>query len=70
MKKRYTIDNEDILFVKGYGYTLIRNPDRPDGTLKYCEYFIINDDLFDRILAMDQNSDNALNINFKDVLLA
>ena len=30
--KRYFIDDEDIHFVKGYGYALIGNPDYPDGT--------------------------------------
>ena len=30
--KRYYIDDEDIQFVKGYGYALIGNPDNPDGT--------------------------------------
>ena len=32
IKKRYTIDNEDIQFVKKYGNILIDNPDHPDGT--------------------------------------
>ena len=28
----YLIDDEDIHFVKGYGYTSIGNPDHPDRT--------------------------------------
>ena len=32
MEKRYSIDDKEIHFVKGYGYALIGNPDHPDGT--------------------------------------
>ena len=44
-------------FVKGYGYDLIGNPYYLDGTSTDNEYFPINDELFDRILETDQNSD-------------
>ena len=30
--KRYSIDDEEINFVNGYGYALIGNPDNPYGT--------------------------------------
>ena len=30
--KRYSIDDENIHFVKGYGNVLIGNPNHPDGT--------------------------------------
>ena len=49
-EKRYSINDKDIHFVKGDGYSLIVNPDHPDGTLTDHEYFRIHDDLFDRIL--------------------
>ena len=58
--KRYSIDDEDIHFVKGYGYSLIDNPGYPDGNSTDYEYFCICDDLFDRILETDQNSDIIL----------
>ena len=38
-EKRYSIDNEDIHFVKGYGYALIGNPDYPYETSTDHEYF-------------------------------
>ena len=53
MEKRYSIDDKDIHFVKGYGYYLIGNPDHPDGTSTDHEYFCIHDDLFKRILEID-----------------
>ena len=58
--KRYSIDDEDIHFVKGYGYALICNPYHPYETSTDHEYFCIHDDLFDRILETDQNSDIIL----------
>ena len=30
MEKRYSIDDKEINFVKGYGYALIGNPDHSD----------------------------------------
>ena len=38
-RKRYSIDDEDIYFVKEDGYALIGNPDHPYGTPTYHEYF-------------------------------
>ena len=38
-EKIYSIDDEDIHFVKGYGYAFIGNPYHPDGTSNYHEYF-------------------------------
>ena len=32
IERIYTIDDEDIHFVKKYGYALIGNPDNSDGT--------------------------------------
>ena len=42
--RRYSIDDEDIHFVKVGGYSLIGNPDNPYGTSADHEYFFINDD--------------------------
>ena len=56
-EKIYSIDDEDIQFVKGYGYDLIGNPKNPDGTSNDHEYIFICDDLFDITLENDQNSD-------------
>ena len=53
--KIYSIDDEDIHFVNGYGYALIGNLDHTDGTSTDHEYFCIYDDLFDRILETNQN---------------
>ena len=55
MKKRYSIDDKGTIFLKGYGYALIGNPDHPDGSSTDHEYFCIRDDLFDRILETDQD---------------
>ena len=54
--KRYSIDYEEINFLKGDGYALNGNPDHPDGTSTDHEYFWIHEKLFDRILETDQNS--------------
>ena len=56
-ERRYSIDDENIHFVNGYGYALIGNPDNPDGTSTDHEYFFIHDDLFNIILETEQNSD-------------
>ena len=62
-KKRYYIDDEDINFVKRYGYALFGHPDHPDGTSNDHEYFCIYEDLFDRILETGQNPDIILKDN-------
>ena len=49
MVKRYSIDYNEIHFVKGDGYALIGNPDHTYATSTDHEYFCIYDDLFDRI---------------------
>ena len=69
LKNRYVIYNEDIRFTKGYWYDLINNPDNPDGNSTDHEYFLIRDDLFGRILSMEQNTDIALKLTPKDLLL-
>ena len=66
MDKRYSIDDKEIHFVKGDGYALIGNPDHPDGTSTYHEYFCIHDGLFGRILETDQNSDIILKVIHKE----
>ena len=48
--KIYSIDDEDIHFLKVDVYALIGNTDHPDGTSTDHEYFSLHDDLFDRIL--------------------
>ena len=42
--KRYSIDDGEIHFVKGYGYALIGYPDHPYGTSTDHEYFFIHDE--------------------------
>ena len=61
-EKRYSINDNEIHFVKRYGYALIGNPDFPDGSSTDHEYFCIHDDLFDRILETEQDSDITLNV--------
>ena len=68
-EKRYSIDYKEINFVKGDGYALIGNPDFPDGSSTYHEYFCIHEYLFDRILATDQDSDISLNLIHKETSL-
>ena len=65
-EKRYSIDDKEIHFVKGDGYALIGNPDHPDGTSTDHEYFCIHNDLCDRILETDHNSDIILNVIHKE----
>ena len=66
-EKIYSIDDEDIHFVKLEGCALIGDPDNPDGTSTYHEYFFIHDDFFYRILETDQNSDIELKVIHKYV---
>ena len=61
-EKRYSIDEKEMHFVKGEGYALIGNPDFPYGSSTDHEYFGIHEDLFDRILATDHDSDISLNL--------
>ena len=68
LDKIYKFDYEYIFFVNKDWYALIGNPDHPHGTSTYHEYFIIHDDLFDRILETDQNTDISLKVAPKDVL--
>ena len=53
-------------FLKGDGYDLIGNPDHPGVTSTDNEYYCIHDDLFDRILETDQNSDVILKVIHKE----
>ena len=68
-EKIYSIDKKEMYFVKGEGYALIDNPDFPDGSSTNHEYFCIHDDLFDRILATDQDSDISLNLIHRETSL-
>ena len=70
MQKRYSINDKGIYFVKGDGYTLIDNPDLPDGSSTDHEYFCIHGDLFDRILGTDQDSDITLKVIHKETSLS
>ena len=67
LKKRYTIDHKEIFFVKKDKYTLIGNPDQPDGTSMYHEYFFC-DDLFDQVLETNHNHSISLNIIHQNVI--
>ena len=69
-EKRYLIDDEYNNFVKGYGYALFGHPDHPDGTSNDHEYFCIHEDLFDRILETNQNSDFMLNMIHKELFFS
>ena len=70
MEKRYSINYKEINFVKGYRYALIGNPDHPYGSSTDHEYFCIHDDLFDRILETDQDSDITLNVVHKETSIS
>ena len=61
-EKRYPIDEKEMHFVKGEGYALIGNPEFPDGSSTDHDYFCIHEDLIDRILGTDQDSDLSLNL--------
>ena len=67
IENRYKVDDEEICFSKKYGSALIGDPDHPDGTLTDNEYFLIYDDLFERILEIDQDSGVVLNVISKDI---
>ena len=62
LKKRYIIYDEYIWFIKGYVYALLGDPDHLDETSTDHEYFLISYDLFDIVLAMEQN-DSVASIN-------
>ena len=64
--KRCSIDDEYIHFVKGYGYALIGKQYNPEGTSTDHEYPCIHDDLFERILEIDRNSDIILKVIHKE----
>ena len=51
----YTIDYDDINFVKKYGHAWIGNRENPDRNSTDHEYFLGHDDLFDRILKLTRN---------------
>ena len=68
-QKRYSIDDKEIRFVKGYGYALIGNPDHLDGSSTDHEFFCIHEDLIDRMLATDQDSDITFNVIDKETSL-
>ena len=68
-EKIYSIDDKEIRFVQGDGYALIGNPDHPDGSSTDHEYFCIRDDLFDRILATDQDYYISLNLIHRETSL-
>ena len=62
LKSIYTLDHEDILFVNKHGYDLTGNTDETYGTSTYYKYFFIHDNLFDQVLATNQNDNISLNI--------
>ena len=68
-EKRYSIDEKEMHFVKGEGYALIGNPEFPEGSSTDHEYFCIHEDLIDRILATDQDSDISLNMIHRETSL-
>ena len=67
--KRYSIDEKEIHLVKGERYALIGHPDFLYGSSTDHEYFCFHEDLFDRILATDQDSDISLNLIHRETLL-
>ena len=70
LRKRYSVDDKDIHFVKGYRYDLIGNPDHPYDSSTDHEYFCIHEDLFDRILETDQDSYITLKVIHKETSLS
>ena len=70
MEKIYSIDDKEIHFVKGDGQALIGNPDFTDGSSTDHEYFCIHEDLFDRILATEQDYDITLNVIHRETSLS
>ena len=68
-EKRYSIDEKKMNFVKGEGYALIGNPEFPDGSSTDHEYFCMHEDLFDRILATEKDSDITLNMIHRETSL-
>ena len=54
-KKEFIIDHEQLQFDKTDGWTWIGIPEKEDGTLSDHEYFLIHDDLFDRIQSTHQD---------------
>ena len=69
-EKIYYIDYKDINFVKGDGYAWIGIPDHPDGSSTDHEYFCIHDDLFDRILETEQDSNITLNVIHRETSIS
>ena len=69
-EKRYSIDNKEIHFVKGDKSALNGNRDHLDGSSTDHEYFCIYDDLIDRILETDQDSDITLKVIQKETSLS
>ena len=69
-EKRYSIDDEDVYFLKGGGYSFIGNPDHPYGNPTDRENIYIHDDLFDRILETNHNSYIILKVIHKKALLS
>ena len=65
--ERCSINDKGVHFIKGDRYALIGNPNHPDGTSSYHEYSCIHDDLIDRILETDQNSDIILKVIHKEL---
>ena len=61
--------NKKFIFVKGDVYALIGNPDHPDGSSTDHKYFCIRDDLFDRILETNQDSNITLKVIHKETSL-
>ena len=68
-KKRYSIEEKEMHFLKVEGYALIGNPDFPDGSSTDHEYFCIHEDLFHRILATELDSDITLNLIHRETSL-
>ena len=65
-EERYSIYDKGIHFVKGDIFALIGKPYHPYGTLIDHEYCCIHDDLFERILETDQNSNITLKMIHKE----
>ena len=68
-EKIYSINEKEMRYVKGEVYAFIGNPEFPDGSSTDHEYFCIHEDLFDRILATDQDSDITLNLIHRETSL-
>ena len=62
LKEIVIVDHEEIQFDTNYGWNLIRIPEEPFGYLSGNEFFLIHDDLFNRIKSTNRENNISLKI--------